>query len=81
MNIEQITDRYLDKLYKIDHLHDFMWKKKELVDFAGFVLESVIKQEGADIQRKEEPCPYCGRPIHFISFKKGIDVITMMEEG
>ena len=42
MNIEQITDKYLDKLYKIDPLHDFMWKKKELVDFAGFVLESVI---------------------------------------
>ena len=37
MNIEQITDKYLDKLYKKDHLHDFMWRKKELMEFARFV--------------------------------------------
>ena len=45
MNIEQITDKYLDKLCKIDPLDDFMWKKKELMEFAGFVLESVIPKK------------------------------------
>jgi len=64
MNIEQITDRYLDKLYKIDHLHDFMWKKKELVDFARFVLESVI----SDMKRYLEPATSTrgqgGLPLH-----------------
>ena len=45
MNIEQITDKYLDKLYKIDPLDDFMWKKKELVEFAGFVLESMVPEK------------------------------------